>query len=271
MPKPARIVMHGGDGVGKSSFWAQAPAPVFICTEDGATRIAVPKFPLCTDWQMFTDCLRALGREAHEFKTLVIDSADWAQELMIRHVVARDFQADGDTYEQALAKFNDYGRGWRPSLAEWMKFLQALDWLREKKGMEIALICHSAVIERKNPTGDNYQVFQPNLHHSDKISILNKTREWADLVLFAQFGLIVNSAGAKKADDKPKVGKAVGLKGEKARLIYAGSNPAFDAKVRAGWKLPDSMPLDQAKFRQHLANNAPEEPENDKTQEGAQE
>ena len=39
---PFRIMTYGVDGIGKSSFWAQDPGAIFVCTESGATRIEVP-------------------------------------------------------------------------------------------------------------------------------------------------------------------------------------------------------------------------------------
>ena len=37
--KPPRIMLYGQEGVGKSTFGASAPAPIFIQTEDGLGEI----------------------------------------------------------------------------------------------------------------------------------------------------------------------------------------------------------------------------------------
>ena len=44
--KPPRIMVYGQEGVGKSTFGASAPDPVFIQTEDGLGEIDTCKFPL---------------------------------------------------------------------------------------------------------------------------------------------------------------------------------------------------------------------------------
>ena len=44
--KPPRIMVYGQEGVGKSTFGASAPDPVFIQTEDGLGEIDTAKFPL---------------------------------------------------------------------------------------------------------------------------------------------------------------------------------------------------------------------------------
>ena len=40
-----RILVHGVAGVGKTTFAAGAPAPVFICTEDGLGTLEATHFP----------------------------------------------------------------------------------------------------------------------------------------------------------------------------------------------------------------------------------
>ena len=45
-PLPPRLVLYGTEGIGKSTFGSQCPAPVFIQTEDGLAEIDCDKFPL---------------------------------------------------------------------------------------------------------------------------------------------------------------------------------------------------------------------------------
>lgn len=35
LERPLRVVLYGVEGVGKSSFAAESPNPIFIATEDG--------------------------------------------------------------------------------------------------------------------------------------------------------------------------------------------------------------------------------------------
>ena len=242
-PLPARVMTYGVDGIGKTTFWSEAPKPIFICTEEGATRVEVAKFPLCESWGSLMDCLRALVMEDHDYQTVVIDSADWAQSLLVAHITERDFGGDP-------VAFDNYGRGWRPTMAEWIKFLAALDVVRRRKNMEIALIAHAVVSTFKNPEGDDYNIYKSNLHDSEKTSVWARTKEWCDLVLFMNYRVTVRDAEGAK--DGPKKGKGVMVKGEQARLVHAQKNAAWEAKVRAGWEMPASFPLSQAEFRNHI-------------------
>lgn len=45
-PMPPRLVLYGTEGIGKSSFAAQVPRPIFVPTEDGLDEIVCDKFPL---------------------------------------------------------------------------------------------------------------------------------------------------------------------------------------------------------------------------------
>ena len=44
--RPPRIMIYGSEGVGKSTFGASAPSPIFIQTEDGLGELDCNKFPL---------------------------------------------------------------------------------------------------------------------------------------------------------------------------------------------------------------------------------
>ena len=51
-------------------------------------------FPLCRSWQDVLDCIASLYQEQHEFKTVVLDSMDWAERLA-HAKVAKDNDVTG--------------------------------------------------------------------------------------------------------------------------------------------------------------------------------
>ncbi len=86
---PVKVVLYGPEGIGKSTFAAKFPSPVFIDTEGGTKKLNVNRLPQPTSWAMLMD-------EANEVRlghipcgTLVIDTADWAERLCIRAVCDR--------------------------------------------------------------------------------------------------------------------------------------------------------------------------------------
>ena len=76
-PLPPRLVLYGTEGIGKSTFGSQCPAPVFIQTEDGLAEIDCDKFPLATSFDDIVGYVNSLLNEPHEYQTVVIDSLDW--------------------------------------------------------------------------------------------------------------------------------------------------------------------------------------------------
>lgn len=50
-PMPPRIMLYGVEGIGKSTFAAEAPKPIFVQTEDGLAQIDCDKFPLATTFE----------------------------------------------------------------------------------------------------------------------------------------------------------------------------------------------------------------------------
>ncbi|WP_423830963.1 AAA family ATPase, partial [Staphylococcus pseudintermedius] len=46
-----RLLVWGVSGVGKTTFAAAAPNPIFLCTEEGAESLNVARFPLLTSYE----------------------------------------------------------------------------------------------------------------------------------------------------------------------------------------------------------------------------
>ena len=79
--KPARIIIHSDPGLGKTTFGACAPAPVFIQTVYGLGNLDATAFPLARSFGDVMEAVATLYTEKHDFKTLVVDSLDWLEPL----------------------------------------------------------------------------------------------------------------------------------------------------------------------------------------------
>ena len=77
---PPRIMLYGPHGLGKTTFGAGAPNPIFILTEDGLGQIEADHFPLATTFTQVQEALASLTGD-HDFQTVVIDSLDWLDNL----------------------------------------------------------------------------------------------------------------------------------------------------------------------------------------------
>lgn len=236
---PDLIVLYGVDGVGKSTFAASAPSPIFVGSEKGTANLDVARLNANTHNDVLV-AIRALTEESHDYKTLAIDSLDWLEPL-VWDTVCKD--AGIPQIEQA---YGGYGKGYVAANKLWIEMMTKLSALRELKKMNIVLIAHAQVKAfndpQQNATYDRYQ-----LKLNDKASAL--WREYADCVLFANFETYT------KQDDKKKT-RAMG---DGTRLLYTERRPGFDAKNRLG--LPYTLPLDWNAYTAAKASGSPEKPE----------
>jgi hypothetical protein len=217
--RPYRIVGYGPEGVGKSTFGADAPAPIFLPTEDGTFHLDVARFPKPQSLEDVFDAVAELTNTQHEFRTFVIDTLDHLEPLVWQFICTRDKKANVEEY--------GYGKGYAAALDEWRRLVVSLERLQNTKGMHVILLAHSQAKTFKNPLGDDYDRYSLKLN--DKAGGLLK--EWADDVLFMR-----HEEYAKKDDKKRVRGVSTG-----ARLIYTERSAAFDAKNRHS--LPGELPL----------------------------
>jgi hypothetical protein len=76
--QPPRIMVYGPHGLGKTTFGASAPAPIFILTEDGLGRLEVDHFPVAKSLQGCSGGAGVTERRAR-LPTVVIDSLGLAR------------------------------------------------------------------------------------------------------------------------------------------------------------------------------------------------
>lgn len=85
VPKAQKVIVYGPEGVGKTSFAAKFPDPLFIDTEGSTEHYDVARTETPRSWPMLLDQVREV-KATRPCATLVIDTADWAEQLAIRHV-----------------------------------------------------------------------------------------------------------------------------------------------------------------------------------------
>lgn len=230
---PSRVVLHGVEGIGKSSFGASAPAPIFAMARgetgletliDSGRLPDIPHFPEIQTWSDLLGVIDTLTNDDHPYKTLVIDTLNGCERLCHEHVCKRDFKDDW-----GQAGFTGYMRGFEVSVTDWRELLCKLDTIRETRRMAILALCHTKIGTFKNPMGEDFDRFQPAIHPKT----WELTSRWADMVLFANFETVT----------KEQKGRVKGFGGTE-RIIYTQRTAAFDAKNRCG--LPEELSMGEA-------------------------
>ena len=239
--KPPRILCHGPEGVGKSTFASQAPKPIFIQTEDGLDEIECDKFSLATSVDQVVTELADLRREQHGYETVAVDSVDWLERLIFDKLCC---EHNSKSIEQVAG---GYGKGYTLALTYWRDLIEHLDALRNQRGMVVLLIAHSKIERFEDPESAPYDRYAPRLHKHAAALLC----EWSDAVLFAKRKMRTQSEDAGFNRTRT-VAHAIG-KGGGDRVLRCVGGPSCVAKNRYG--ITEEMPLSWAAFMQALSHN----------------
>ena len=231
--RPPRLLIYGTEGIGKSTLASQAPGPIFIPTEDGLDQIVCDSFPLAQSFEDVLSYLTALAAEDHTYQTAVIDSADWLERLIFDQV-CKQYGA------KSIEKVDGgYGKGYVHALTQWRQVIDALRYLRERKGMIVIVLAHAKIEKFADPESTAFDRFSPRLNKNATALLC----EWCDAILLA-----TREHGAAK-----------GEKSGGERILRCVGTPACVAKNRYG--LPETLPLSWPALMSGLAAD----PENQQT------
>lgn len=239
---PHFVLVYGVDGVGKTTFAAEAPSSVFLGTEMGFGQLDVARFPSPKNFQEVLATVQLLITEKHDYETLNIDSLDWLEPLVHAHVCAKN----------GWKSIEDpgYGKGYVAANEAWLELIGLLKKLRVK--MNVILIAHATIRTftdpEQNAAYDRYQLKLAGNGAKTDASAL--WREAVDCVLFANFEV---STTKEKGERKAKAF------GDGTRVLYTERRPAFDAKNR--FSLPFELPLSWEEYAKACAASGPSEEE----------
>jgi hypothetical protein len=244
---PDKVFLYGIEGVGKTTFAAGAPDPIFLAAEDGIRNLdPVPEsFPTPATFQDVLDAVAELTSAEHSYKTLVIDTIDYVDGLIRDEVCRRN----GWSSEE----FDAYGRGLKVTPDEHRRLIAAVDRLVATRGMNVIVLAHARTKNFKNPAGADYLRYEPNLAGESAPALW---KYWAEAVLFGTHESFVQVAKGGTEDPALKRGKGVSTG---RRVIYTEWNAAYDAKNRFG--LPPVLALDYAEFATARDARRPASPE----------
>ena len=219
-----KVVIYGPEGIGKSTMASQFPQPVFIDCEGSTKELDVARYP---PPRSFEDILAFMDDAVtnHTCKTLIIDTADWAEHLCTRYTCRRlNVKGIEDL---------GYGKGYTYQSEDFQQLLSKADMLIEH-GINVVFIAHAVMRKFEQP--DEMGAYDRwELKLAKRIAPLLK--EWADMVLF------VNYKTAVITDTKTNSKKATGG----TRVMYTTHHPCWDAKNR--FELAEELPASYDSIR----------------------
>ena len=235
--KPIKAVVYGPEGIGKSTFAAQFPDPLFVDVEGSTTRMDVARTDTPTSLAMLLGLLAEIRDSNPGCKTVIVDTADWAERLCIQTVC--------DKYKKTGIEEFGYGKGYTYVYEEFGKILNLLNDIAER-GMNVVLTAHAAIRKFEQPDEmGSYDRWELKLINSPKCNVCAMIKEWADLVLFANYKTTVISTDKEGKKNKARGGQ---------RVMYTTHDPCWDAKNRFG--LAPELPFDFAQIA-HIFGGQP--------------
>ena len=223
-----KVVIYGPEGIGKSTFAAQFPNPLFCDTEGSTKNMDVRRFDRPDSAQMIYECIDYVKAHSDCCSTFVLDTADWAEKLLSKSVCARSKKSGIEDF--------GYGKGYTYLMEEFGKLLNQLEDLIDL-GIHVVVNAHAALQKFEQPDENGaYDRWSLKLTKQDSPLL----KEWADAVLFINYKTYVEKS------EKTGKNKATGGK----RVMYTAHHPCWDAKNR--WGLPDECDFDYSVIAPHI-------------------
>lgn len=228
-----KTVIYGAEGIGKTTLAAQFPSPLFIDTEGSTKQLDVARLPAPSSWEMLLQELDFVISK-RPCGTLVIDAVDWAEQLCIADLCAKNGKSGIEDF--------GYGKGWEFEKESFGKFLNKLTEVINA-GINVTLTAHAALRKFEQPDEmGSYDRWEMKLGSKTTNKISPLIKEWADIVLFCNYKTVV-----VQTDKDGKKHKAQGNR----RVMYTQHHPCWDAKNRYG--LPEEIPMEYAQIAQIYA------------------
>jgi hypothetical protein len=237
---PIRQLIHGPEGVGKSTYAMASDRPIYLCSDAGTEGLDIVRFPEPKNVADLHDAVDVLLKEKHDFNTFVMDPLGWFEPLFWQKVC--------DEHNVKSIDEIDFGKGYDFANTKWRILIKDLETLWQTKQMNIILLAHSKIKRFQNPEGEDYERWEIALNQK----LAGIFRQWCDIVCFAQHEVSVEHEKKNKAR---KRGVSSG-----ARIMRTQWSAAYDAKNRYG--LPPKMLLSWEDLQTEITKNGPERSRN---------
>ena len=232
------VLIYGAEGRGKTTLAAKFPKPVAMLLERGLPRgVSVDAIDGLASYNDIVDALRELYRDPQGYQTLIIDTLDSLEPMLLDAVCAKNGWKNIES--------PSYGKGFVIADQEWQRFIRAISALRDN-GMTVVMVAHSTIERFDDPRAPSYTAYWPKLHKRARHVILDA----CDVVGFLAEELRV-------ATDDNGFRERTRATSSNQRFLFVEGCPAFVAKNRYAMPARIAIPadFDIAELMKHWSNH----------------
>ena len=209
------VLIYGAEGRGKTTLACKFPKPVAMLLERGLPRgVTVDAGGDLTSYDAVIEALRDLVRDPHGYQTLIVDTLDTLEPMLLSAVCA--------AHGWKNIESPSYGKGFVTADGTWQQFIRGISALRDK-GVTIVMVAHSTIETINDPRAPSYTSYVPKLHKRARHLILDAY----DVVGFLAEDLRI-------ATDDSGFRERTRATSSNQRFLFVEGTPAYVAKNRYG-------------------------------------
>lgn len=235
---PMIYTIYGIPGVGKTTWASQFPDALILDLEKGSEHLDTARMDDIESYGVFKERISMLLGDVQGFKTIIVDSLEKLEGLMLQEMVATGLYPN---YEEA----NKFNNGQKLT-ASWMREVMTLfRKMVDLHKVEVIFVAHSQVVKFNDPDGSSFDRY--TMRVNDHMGAV--VRDLSHNVFFACHKVHTTKDGHK-------------IKGlsDGERILKTEWRASFDAKSRIEG-LPFEIPLSYAALRKAIETAKPKSAE----------
>ena len=220
------VLLYGSEGRGKSTLASKFPKPLAMLLERGLPAgVKLNAIDGLGAYGAVLDAIRALYQDAQGYQSLIIDTLDSLEPMLLEHVCVE--------HSWKNIEAPPYGKGFVIADQQWLRFIKGITAVRDKHSMTIVLVAHAEITRIDDPRAPSFTQYAPKLHKRARALVQDAT----DVIGFLAEDLKIST-------DDGGFRERVRASSSNQRFLFLDGCPAYIAKNRFGMPSRIAIPPD---------------------------